>query len=326
MTRTAGFGGTDGLTTAMTGTRPAADLPRPLRRAVLVAAAAAVCAPVGRAWAGASSRKRYDKGLLWRVERDGAPGSCIFGTIHLADARVAQPGSVVLDTLSRSRTFVSEIASGAMATPDVFESEQLADDQRLESLIGPDAYAQLRLVLVARGVPERVIARMKPWVAMLAVASSGSRDASLALDERLLAAARRARLRVLALEMVDEQIAAFDTVPRASQVALLRHALAHPAALAAENESTIRAWLDGDLAALVRFPARMDSLNPGIARHYDALVRHIVHDRTILMHHRLTMPLRTGRAFVAVGAMHLQGEKGLLALLEQDGFRMTRIG
>ncbi|MGB8435032.1 MAG: TraB/GumN family protein, partial [Burkholderiales bacterium] len=176
-----------------------------------------------------------------------------------------------------------------------------------------------------RGLSEPVIARMKPWVAMLAVASSGAQDASLTLDSRLLSAARHARLRVEALESIEEQVAAFDAIPLASQIALLRHALEHRAALEAENETMTQAWLEGDLAALAHFPSRMDSENPGVARHYNELMRHVIHDRTVLMHFRLATPLRTGRAFVAIGALHLQGEKGLLALLERDGFRPTRI-
>ena len=300
---------------------------RPMRRALMAVAAATVFGPVGRAWAaGAGSRKRYDIGLLWRVEKDGVPPSCVFGTIHLADPRVAEPSAAVLGELSRSRTFVMELAVDAIVDPSVFDLEQLAEGGKLESLIGAEAYAQTQALLVARGVPGRVVERMKPWVAMLAVASSGSRDASLALDSRLLAAARRAHLRVQALELVEEQIASFDAVPLASQVALLKHALAHRAALETEKETMIRAWLEGDLAELVNFPSRMDSENPGIARHYDELVRHLIHNRTILMHHRLTLPLRTGRIFVAVGALHLQGEKGLLALIERDGYRVTRIG
>ncbi len=305
--------------------RPAVDRPHPLRRAVLAAAAASVFGPVGRVWAGASARKRFDSGLLWRVERNGTPDSCVFGTIHAADSRVAQPSAKVLAALARARTFIMEVAVDAMVDPGVFDQEQLADDQRLEFLIGPDAYAQTRLILVKRGMSERVIARMKPWAAMLAVASSGPRDASLALDMSLLAAARRARLRIQALESVEEQIAAFDTVPLVSQIALLKHALAHRAALDAENETMTQAWLAGDLAKLVHFPARMDSLNPGVVHHYDALMRHIVHDRTVLMHFRLAVPLQTGRMFVAVGALHLPGDKGLLAFIEQDGYRVTRI-
>ncbi|MBK7472549.1 MAG: TraB/GumN family protein [Betaproteobacteria bacterium] len=48
-------------------------------------------------------------------------------------------------------------------------------------------------------------------------------------------------------------------------------------------------------------------------------------DRTALMHHRLFLALRSGRVFVAVGALHLYGEQGLLALLREDGYRLTRV-
>jgi len=305
--------------------RSAAGAPRPRRRALFAIGAAAVLGRFGAVRAAAHGSRSFDAGLFWRVARDGKPESYVFGTIHLADPRVAEPSAAVLAALSRSRTFAMEHVVDAILDTSVFDLEQLEDNQTLESLIGADAYAQTRAILVERGVPPRVIERMKPWAAMLAVASAGPRDASLTLDAKLLAAARRARLRVQSLELVEEQIASFDTVPSASQIALLKHALANPEVLAAENQTMIQAWLKGDLAELARFPERMGSQFPGTARHYRVLMRHLVYDRTVLMHHRLALPLRSGGVFVAVGALHLQGEKGLLALLEEDGYRVTRI-
>ena len=41
--------------------------------------------------------------------------------------------------------------------------------------------------------------------------------------------------------------------------------------------------------------------------------------------HRLSMPLREGRAFVAVGADHLYGRDGILELIEREGYRVERI-
>jgi len=304
---------------------PAAGQPRPRRRVLLAAGAAALLSGFTGARASDNGAQRFDAGLLWQVARDGKPDSYVFGTIHLADPRVAEPRNAVLAALSRSRTLAMELVIDGVRDTSVFDLEQLEDNQTLESLIGADAYAQTRALLVERGVPARVIERMKPWAALVAVASAGPHDASLTLDARLLAAARRARLRIQSLELVEEQIASFDTVPLTSQIALLRHALANPEILAAENQTMIRAWLKGDLNELARFPERMGSQFPGTARHYRELLRHMVYDRTVLMHHRLTLPLRSGRIFVAIGALHLQGEKGLLALIEQDGYRVTRI-
>ena len=62
-----------------------------------------------------------------------------------------------------------------------------------------------------------------------------------------------------------------------------------------------------------------------MSRHYTALIEHMIHGRTALMHHRLFLPLREGRIFVAIGALHLQGRKGLLALLRGDGYRVTQV-
>jgi uncharacterized protein len=302
-----------------------ASEPRARRRAILALALAAGLAPAARARAAKSGRQSFDTGLLWRVSRQGKPDSYVFGTIHLADVRVATPPPAALAALERAHYFAMEVAVDAMVDASVFDLEQLADDRRLEPLIGADAYGRTKAILLGRGVSERVIEHMKPWAAMLAVASTGSHDASLALDSRLLSDARRAHLRLEALEWVEEQIASFDTIPLPSQVALLKHALDNPAALKAENETMIRAWLKEDLAELVRFPDRMGSLFPGMTQPYRDLLRHLVYDRTVLMHHRLTLPLRGGRVFVAIGAAHLQGEKGLPALLAQDGYRVTRM-
>ena len=105
----------------------------------------------------------------------------------------------------------------------------------------------------------------------------------------------------------------------------LKHALAHLALLAATREDAIRSWLAGDLAGLARMPSRIAHRHPELRTHYDALIRHIVVDRTAVMHHRAFMEMRRGGVMVAIGAAHLPGGKGLLNLLREDGYRVTRI-
>ncbi len=267
----------------------------------------------------------FTAGLLWRVSKPGAKDSFVFGTIHLPDRRVNAIPPAVEGALAQSGTLALELVPGTVADARVFDLELLDDGRTLESLIGREAFVQVRAALAAQAIPDRVIAHLKPWAALVKLGRAPAPEGEPSLDQRLLAAARARRMQLAPLELPDEQIAAFDAVPVDSQVALLKHALAHRAVLDAAIEPTIDAWLRRDLAGLARVGERMGEQFPDMGRHYRALTTHIIHDRTVVMHHRLVLPLRAGRVFVAVGAMHLHGPKGLLAMLRSDGYRVTRI-
>ncbi|MEO8485156.1 MAG: TraB/GumN family protein [Betaproteobacteria bacterium] len=117
-------------------------------------------------------------------------------------------------------------------------------------------------------------------------------------------------MRIIGLELPDEQVASFDTIPLASQVALVRWALAHRGALAPDHEATVRAYRARDLDRLRALGLDAAHGDPAMRRHVAALMRHLVGDRSALMAHRLFLPLREKRVFVSVGALHLDGPEG----------------
>ncbi len=176
-----------------------------------------------------------------------------------------------------------------------------------------------------RNVPDDVIARIKPWAALVNLTVQPDDYASATLDQKIVAIARAHGARVLGLEGIEEQIAVFERIPLETQIALLKHALAHRDELAAMIEPTIQAWMRRDLAGVHAASERVGQRYPEMAEHYRILYRSVVENRTVVMAHRLFMPLREGRAFVAVGANHLYGRRGLLALIEEQGYRVTRV-
>ena len=71
---------------------------------------------------------------------------------------------------------------------------------------------------------------------------------------------------------------------------------------------------------------RLPDLLPNPQTAYQAaLTKRVLHDRSVVMAFRMQRELRRGNAFVALGALHLYGDKGVLALLEQDGYRARRV-
>ena len=54
-------------------------------------------------------------------------------------------------------------------------------------------------------------------------------------------------------------------------------------------------------------------------------MRRAVDERNLRMVERMASRLAEGDAFIAVGSLHLPGEHGLLNLLAQRGYRVTRV-
>jgi hypothetical protein len=110
-----------------------------------------------------------------------------------------------------------------------------------------------------------------------------------------------------------------------SQVALLKHSLAHRDELVELADRTLEAYLQRDLALIWRLREQFVARHPQIAAHQAVMTKRVVHDRSVVMAFRMQRQLRRGNAFVALGALHLYGEKGVLALLEADGYRARAV-
>lgn len=277
----------------------------------------------GRAGA-APAKTRFARGLLWRVSRRKVAPSYVFGTIHLADPRVLVLSDPVLDAFARCRRLLVETLHARPDEARFFDAGRFEDGTRLEALIGADAFGKLAAQLRARKLPEDVIARIKPWAALANLTVTPEDYERFTLDQMLARVARERGMRVTGLEGVEEQIAAFDGIPMETQIALLKHGLEHRDFLVSMIEPTIQAWLKRDLSGIRAVHDRIAARFPEVAAHYRVLRQRVVRNRSVVMAHRLFIPLREGRNFIAVGADHLYGDDSVLALVRAQGYRLAR--
>jgi len=266
------------------------------------------------------------RGLLFRIDAPGKPPSWVFGTVHLNDPRVTAIPAPVMAALASSRRLAPEVVLSRDDMPAFFAaSAQQEDGRRLSEHFDADALERLRVAIGSAAPPADALDRLKPWVIWLMLDRGGTISPAPSLDELLIVEARARRMTVFGLELPEEQVASLDALPLATQVALVRWAVANRHRFEADREAMIEAWLARDLhklAALAVAPAKADA---ALGPHLREVEKHLLENRNILMAHRLFLPLRDGRVFVAVGALHLVGPGSLLALIRAQGYRVTRV-
>ena len=274
------------------------------------------------AWA--APDERFARGLLWRVSKKDVAPSHVFGTIHVADPRLAELPPTVRRAFGGAKSLMLEFMPDAYSKERFLEAALFLDHQTLEQKIGTEDFQRAVEHLQPIGLSREFVNRLKPWGVLLNLRSAAGKDGS-PLDVQLFQLARARRIPLLQIEEVEEQIFTFDEFPMESQIALLKHSLTHRDELVALAERTLDAYLTRDLVAIWELREKFRARHPEIAAHQAVMTKRVVHDRSVVMAFRMQRELRRGAAFDALGALHLYGDKGVLALLEADGYRATRV-
>jgi uncharacterized protein len=291
-----------------------------MRRRGFLAAALALCLPLP-----AAALQRFTHGLLWRVERPGVEPSHVYGTLHAGDPRVGELPRPVLRAFGHSRSLMLEYVADQYARERFLEAAMYLDGHTLEQAIGHDDFERAVEALRPAGLTRDFVNKVKPWGVLLNLRISRQPAGAVPPDAQLFALARKRRMPVSQIENVEEQVFTFDEMSIEAQVALVKHYLGHRDELDALAERTLQAYLARDLAGI--WDAQQDYVlrHPEIAAYQSELLKRVVLDRSVVMAFRMQRELRRGRAFVAVGALHLYGAKGVLAFLEEDGYRARRV-
>lgn len=281
--------------------------------------------PLAAAQAGA---RLHGEGRLWQVERDGAAPSYLFGTMHTSDAGVTALPPAVEQAFNGAGGLVLEVILDQNAQIAMGSAMVLNDGRTLNQIIGPELSGRVASVAGRYGLPAAGLQQLRPWavMAMFSVPPTemARQQAGQApLDQLLQARAMERGTPVSALESVAEQLEVFAGLAEADQIALLDVVLTLNPQVEDIFARMKSAYLAGDLATL---HAMAKEQQAGSDPELDALFeRRLIESRNHRMAERVAPHLARGGAFVAVGALHLSGEEGILNLLAQQGYQVERV-
>ena len=168
------------------------------------------------------------------------------------------------------------------------------------------------------GIAQEDAQYLKPWAAAIILQYPPSVGDGVVLDMRLQQTAAEQKIPLFGLETMEQQFNIFDSLPQNLQTEMLQDALAYDSAEAL-NQELIAAYKAADLRTIYRLSnatfAKMK--NRDLAA---ILETRLLTQRNHRMAKKMREPLKQGGQFIAVGALHLLGKTGILAMLERKGY------
>jgi uncharacterized protein YbaP (TraB family) len=259
---------------------------------------------------------------LWRVESaDGRAAGWLFGTVHALPANVRWQGPVIDRALSEAGVLVVEVRGIADKDEISRVFKRLADnpvERPLALRVPPDARPRLEVLMAGAGIPSNRFDSMDTWAAATAVAQVMQRG-DIAHGADAMLEAQFGKRRIVELEGAEPQLAIFDRLPEKEQRDLLRAVIRESARAEQTADALQAAWLNGDMATLEIVSRQGVLEDPEL---YEALLAGRNRDWTA----RIARLLDAHQSpFVAVGAGHMAGKDGLVAMLRAKGYTVRRI-
>jgi|GEM_PF-303765 len=268
--------------------------------------------------------------FLWEIERD--PPSYLFGTIHVPDDRILALPDSVIAAFEDSDIFYAEIPLDMTTTTYIAGKSMLPRGQTLKALLPNDVYQRAKIYVEAKGYSMSAFNSFKIWAFAGTLALLDYLDVMLVkqpLDIYLYSAAVSAGKETGGLETADEQLDIFESFNISEQIMILNMTLAELEMAEDEGlsvtEELVETYLSGNETLLLEETMGGMPLNDSLAVKYGALVlttrNHRMADR--IAHILADNPGKS--YFFAVGTAHYPGEDGILALLADNGFSVTRV-
>jgi uncharacterized protein YbaP (TraB family) len=247
--------------------------------------------------------------------------SYLMGTIHFGTPREQGLDYAALErALAEVETFVNEADLDQPWQPGFDGYRWLPPQQPLAAMVGEDAFERATALLPR--IEPHDLQRMKPWSVLALLEARGERSGEATLDARLQRMAQASGKRLVHLESLEQQLQALDCVPAGEHALVLRERLLASWVLRIESAEAMAHYRGRNLDAWLANIDRMDGLGE-LARATEQRARRcLLEERNARWIGQLETLFQDGPCFVAVGAIHLVGQDGLIAALRRNGYRV----
>ena len=260
-----------------------------------------------------------DNTLLWEISGNGLQKpSYLFGTFHLLCKADIQFSNTLKEAIIKSDEVYLELDLDNPSTLlGGIMLMNMKDGKKLKDLYTPEAYTRIAnyfkdslqtpIGLFQSMKPELLTALLFPKMMPCASVSS--------VEDAIMTLAKADDKEIKGLETMAFQAALFDSIPYEKQASHLLEAIDSMEQSKKNFQLMLEAYKKQQLDKLETI---MNDPAHGLEENMDELVD----NRNLNWIEQLKVIMKNKSVFIAVGAGHLIGKKGLIALLKQEGYML----
>ena len=260
---------------------------------------------------------------VWKVTGPNGGTLYLGGSIHALRSTDYPLPPAFNRAFDASSHLVFEVDDKGMSgtTKSLVKAGEYPKGDSLKNHVDPRTYDYVKRVFGLMQVPEAKWSRYRPWFLVLMLQASGMRDFSgqLGIDQFLSNRAKANKKPVSGLESGAEHAAVYSGLSDRQGEALLLHTFIPQEGERGSSPSWMPAWRRGDADSIT---ASMHSAY----KEFPAFAVRILDERNRRWMPKIESYLRSGKThYVVVGAAHVGGPNGLLAMLRARGYQTTQL-
>jgi uncharacterized protein YbaP (TraB family) len=263
---------------------------------------------------------------MWRVQGDNNR-VYLLGSVHLLRREDHPLPGVIGTAYDDAETLYMEVDMDDLdpvaMQATVNRLGMIDGDRSLRDLLGDELYAEALIAAEALDIPLAMLDKTEPWFAALTVEQLALTRIGFnpvhGIEMHMLSRASEDGKPVHGFETIEQQLGILDGLSLDAQRDLLMQTLDESTNLREIMDQLVEAWRTGNteyledqlLAEIVMYPELYEAIVVGRNRDWvNTIDKLLAHDQDYL---------------VIVGALHLVGEDGVPALLEQRGFGVSQM-
>jgi uncharacterized protein YbaP (TraB family) len=275
-------------------------------------------------------------GLLWRIEKAGLAPSYLFGTIHSTDESALEVARRAAQSINGAKIVATELGGPidtlekANITAATLAKALDRDHDTFEGAIAPDDRRAIEKLITSLGYPAEFAHHLKPWflAILTALPKCEAERETLNLpevDQFIAETARNSGVKVIGLETAEEQIAAIANMRPQVAATLLTLTARDPALNDNLYATMLRLYRESRPAEILAVSDALGGLSEAERGAQDEFMLALLQGRNATMAERAASLLASGGAFIAVGALHLAGNTGLIERFRAQGYTVTKV-